>query len=104
VALVDIYKCWSAQSGTLRAKFIAACLVAAYAIVNEDSGTTNHANRLTWANAILDGTVGEVEEKAVQHLRYAMASNATLQSACEAASDNDVQFIVNSQINIFATG
>lgn len=104
MALVDIYNCWAAQSGTLRAKFIAACLKAAYAILNEDAGTSNHANRLTWANVILLGTVAEVEEKAVQHLRYAMASNASLQSSGEAATDNDVEYIVNSQINTFATG
>jgi hypothetical protein len=104
MALVDIYNCWSAQSGTLRAKFIAACLKAAYDIANEDAGTTNHANRVTWANVILNGTVAEVEAKAMQHLRYAMASNATLQAACEAATDSDVLFIVNSQINTFATG
>ena len=104
MALVDIYNCWSAQSGTLRAKFIAACLKAAYDILNEDGGTANHANRLVWANVILKGTVAEVEAKAAEHLRYAMASNATLQSACEEATDNDVQYIVNSQINVFATG
>jgi hypothetical protein len=104
VALVDIYNCWSGQSGLLKAKFIAACLKAAYAIVNEDAGTTNHANRLTWANAILDGTVGEVEAAAMKHLRYAIASNATLQSAGDEATDNDVEYVVNSQINTFATG
>lgn len=104
MGLLDIYNCWSAQSGTLRAKFIAACLKASYAIANEDAGTANHANRLTWANAILNGSIAEVEAKAGQHLRYAMASNATLQTVGEAATDNDVEYIVNSQINIFATG
>ena len=104
MALVDIYNCWAGQSGLLKAKFIGACLVAAYAIVNEDGGAENHANRLTWANAVLNGTISEVEAKAMQHLRYAIASNATLQSAGDAATDNDVQFIVNSQINTFATG
>jgi hypothetical protein len=59
---------------------------------------------VTWATAILNGTVAEVEAKAMQHLRYAIASNATLQSALDAATDNDVQFIVNSQLNTFATG
>ena len=104
MALTDIYACWSAQSGTLRAKFIAACLKAAYAILNEDAGTSNHANRLIWANAVLNGTIAEVEAMASQHLRYGMASNASLQASCEASTDNDVEFVVNSQINIFATG
>jgi len=104
MALVDIYNCWAAQTGTLRAKFVAACLKAAYDIMNENAGTENHANRLIWANSVMLGSIAEVEALASQHLRYGMASNATLQSACEAATDNDVQYIVNSQINIFATG
>lgn len=104
MALVDIYNCWAGQEGLLKAKFLAACLKAAYAIRNEDAGTTNHANRITWANAVLNGTVAEVEAKAMQHLRYGIASNATLQSVGEAATDNDVEYIVASQIDIFATG
>jgi len=104
MALVDIYNCWAGQSGLLKAKFLGACLVAAYAIINEDGGTANHANRLTWANVVLNGTVADVEAEAMQHLRYAIASNATLQSVGDAATDSDVQYIVNSQINTFATG
>ncbi len=104
MALVDIYNAWAGQSGLLKAKFMGACLKAAYNILNEDAGTSNHANRVTWANVILSGTVAEAEASALQHLRYAMASNATLQSAGDAATDNDVEFIVNSQINTFATG
>ena len=104
MALVDIYNCWLGESGTLRAKFIAACLKSAYDIINEDAGTTNHANRVTWANVILNGSRADVEEKAVQHLRYAMASNATLQAAGEAAADNDVLYIVSSQLDTMATG
>lgn len=104
MGLIEIYNCWLGESGTLRAKFIAACLKAAYDIVNEDGGTANHANRLIWANAVLLGTKAAVEEKSLEHIRYAMASNATLQAAGEAATDNDVQYIVNSQIDTFATG
>ena len=104
MALVDIYNCWAGQGGLLKAKFIGACLTSAYAVLNEDGGTTNHANRLIWANAILNGTVAEVEEKAMQMLRYAIASNSTLQSVGEAATDNDVLYITASQIDTFATG
>lgn len=104
MALVDIYNCWAGQSGLLKAKFLGACLTSAYDILNEDGGTANHANRLIWANSVLNGTVAEVEAKAMQHLRYAMASNATLQSVVDAATDNDVIFIIASQINTFATG
>lgn len=104
MALVDIYNCWIGQSGLLKAKFLGATLKAAYDVVNESTGTTNHANRVVWANSILNGTVADVEEKAMQHLRYGIASNATLQSSGDGATDNDVQYIVNSQIDTFATG
>lgn len=104
MALVDIYNAWRGESGVLRKKFIGACLKAAFDILNENPGTGNHANRLIWAQSIVAGTVAEVEEKALQHLRYAAASNATIQSAGDDSTDNDVQYVVNSQIDIFATG
>ena len=104
MALVNIYNCWSGQSGTLKAKFVGACLVAASQIVAEAPETENHANRLTWANTVLLGSVGEVEALSMAHLRYGLATNATLQSAGDDATDNDVQFVVNSQINTLATG
>lgn len=104
MALVDIYNAWRGEATTLRAKFIGACLKAAYDIHNEDPGTANHANRVTWANVILNGTTAQVEAAAMQHLRYAVASNATIQAAGDASTDNDVQYVVNSQINTFATG
>lgn len=104
MALADIYNAWRGESGLLKAKFIAACLVAAYNITQEDGGTANHVNRLAWANAVIYGTTAEVEAKALQHLRYAVASNATIQAAGDGATDSDVQFVVNSQIDTFATG
>ena len=104
MALIDIYNAWRGEATTLKAKFIGACLLAAYNILNEDPGTENHANRLVWANAVIGGETADVEAKAVQHLRYAVASNATIQATGNDATDNDVQFVVNSQINIFATG
>jgi hypothetical protein len=102
--LVAIYNCWAGENGLLRAKFIGGCLKAAYAILNEDAGTANHTNRLAWANAVMFGTQAEVEAKAMQHLRYGIVSNATLQSVGGEATTNDVEYIIASQIDIFATG
>ena len=104
MSLVQIYACWVGETGTLRKKFVGACLKAAYDIANEDPGTANHANRLIWSNAVLTGTRDEVEQKAVEMLRYAVVSNATIQAAGDDAADNDVQYVVNSQIDILATG
>ena len=103
MALVDIYACWLGETGTLRKKFVGACLKAAYDISNEDPGTANHVNRIAWADVVLSGTRDEVEQKAIEMLRYGVASNATIQAAGDAATDNDVQYVVNSQINILAT-
>jgi hypothetical protein len=102
MALVDIYNCWAAEGGLLKAKFIGACLKSAYYITIEDSGTANHANRLTWANSILSGTKEAVEAAVLKHIRYAVAGNATLQAAGDDVTDNDVEYIVAAQLDTIA--
>lgn len=102
--LVELYNLWKADGGALTARFIGACLVAAHQISGEDPGTPNHVNRVLWANAILSGVEATVTAKATEILRYAIASNATLQSQGAGVTDNDVQFIVNGLIDTFATG
>jgi hypothetical protein len=72
---------------------------AAYDVANESGSTTNHAKRLAWANVILAGTEAECLAKVSQMLRYALASNSTLQASLDAVSDNDIAFIIASQID-----
>lgn len=81
---------------------ISAVLNAANAIVNEDPGTANHANRLAWAQAALasrDGLTAATDEMFV-----GVCSNATIQMTGNDATDNDIQFVVNSLVNSYATG
>jgi len=104
MALSDLGNFWEVKSAQQYQRWLGACLVAAYAIVNEDGGTANHANRLIWANAILGGEAADVRSKVEAHMKYAIASNATLQASPTDIDDNGIQFIVNSQINTFATG
>lgn len=76
-----------------------ALLEAATDIRNEDPDTANHANRLTWA---LD-----VEQNTTTHvlaMRARILENATLAADPGGATDNDVQYVVNSLINDFAIG
>jgi hypothetical protein len=104
MALSDLGNFWEVKSAQQYQRWLGACLVASYAIVNEDGGTSNHANRLLWANDILGGDAASVRSKVEAHMKYTIASNATLQASPTDVSDNDIQFIVNSQINTFATG
>jgi len=72
---------------------------AAYDILNEDAGTANHANRVIWANQ----TLADAKSKAEQ-MMWGLVTNATIAAAGDAATDNDIQFVVNSYINSFAQG
>jgi hypothetical protein len=99
-SLITIGNYWNVSSGELYEKFLGGCLVAAYNILNEDVGTTNHAKRLIWAQVIMSGTDAEVKTKVVQMFRYALASNATIQTSLSNSSDNDINFVIASQIDL----
>lgn len=85
-----------ANGGALRGRVIAACAKAATDIVNENPLTANHANRMIWA-------AKDPAENAEQ-MKWPVALNATIAAAGAAATDGDIQFVVNSHINAFATG
>jgi hypothetical protein len=98
VALIDKIYAYKG-AGTLLERVASGCLTAAGDIRNEDAGTANHANRMLWAV--------NVEKDAMSAARRMIArvlGNATIGAAPEACSDNDVQFVVNSLIDAFATG
>ena len=81
-----------------------AVVTAAVSIQNEDAGTADHANRLRWANwAIPNSSV------AWQAFAWPVANNpAIITSVTEDPSgqgvkDSDVQFVVNSYVEIVIT-
>lgn len=76
---------------------------AAVAVMAEDVGTANHAERVTYSIKVLDGTASVTE------CAKAIVTNATLTSGANPAvlpdfniSDGDLEFTVNSMFNAFA--
>jgi len=77
-----------------------ACLKAAWGIYYEDVGTANHAERLVWAKRVLASKEGMIEVATEMFLFF--LSNATIQTVGAAATDNDIEFVVNSLIDTMA--
>jgi hypothetical protein len=102
MSLAEIGNFWTVKAGAQYERWLGACLKAAYDIKNESEQTENHANRLAWANVMLGGDEAAVSAAVKNHMKYGIASNATLQAQTDTIDDNGVQFIVNSQINILA--
>lgn len=67
-------------------------------IMYESGATANHAERLAWAMDAL--TVGR--DYIEMFMRF-VSLNATVQANGGSATDNDLQYIVNSHIDIIAT-
>lgn len=85
----------------LRNKIAVACVIAAGNIRTEDPGTTNHANRLTWAAAVFTDPIRE----ATRMMWAVLAQNSTLSvGQITGASDANIQTAVNAAIDVFATG
>ena len=82
-----------------------AVLKAARDVKAESSGTTNHAERLAWANSLID--LGVADAMAGRFLVNVVA-NSTISSAFGAeqdqtdVTDNDIQFVVNGLVDQYA--
>jgi hypothetical protein len=86
-----------AGSPDLEQRFLAARVHASWDIYNESGSTENHANRLLWAESIMDEYY---VRKSPEYIRF--LSNSTIQTSGVSSSDNDIQFVVNCLINIYA--
>ena len=98
-ALIARYLAFTGQLDDFTYQVAGACLKAAQDIQNEDPGTNNHVNRIAWASAV------EANSKAVaRDMGGRVLDNATVAADVENATDNDIQFVVNSLVDEFATG
>jgi len=97
--LIDIADLF-VNGNVLKKRILGACLQAAWDIRNEDAGTDNHANRLTWANAVLSGV--DEARSCADDLVGLVWSNPTIQTSLDESTDNDVQFVVDGFINTVA--
>ena len=88
-----------AEDADLRIKMRQACAKAAQTIIDESAATPNHANRLTWAKAVLMSPDSFVERM----LAYLIAKNSGLTVAqITGATDTDIQNAVNGAVDAFA--
>lgn len=99
MAYIDIYAAATDDTHVLRKQVAVALHKAAVDILNESDATANHAQRMAWARRVFSDPVAW-SEKAI----WKVLENATIQSAPAAATDNDVQFVVNSAIASFIRG
>lgn len=85
----------------LRNRIEVAVIIAAESVRTEDAGTTNHANRLTWAKAAFSSPRGVAE----QMLMALLAANneATVAQITE-ATDAQIQTKVDAAVDVFADG
>lgn len=100
MAYTDIYTAATDDTHVLRKQVAVALHKAAQDVVNEDPETANHGNRLAWARKVTQGADAPVTESA--RWIWAVLENATIQAAPTEATDNDVQFVVNSIVNTMA--
>jgi hypothetical protein len=98
------YQDWSGlrTSPTLLARFVVAVEVAAVGIWNESGTTTNHANRIAWAQRCLFQS-DKVQSYANLMQRMAATTDATMQAAGEGITDAQIQTLVNDYADALAS-
>jgi len=76
---------------------------AAIAVMAEDAGTANHAERIVYAKQVLDGiaSVTEVAKAIVTNATVTAGANPTVLPEFSIV-DSDLEFTVNSMFNAFA--
>lgn len=98
MALKELYQAFTGQTDFLF-QVAGACLVASRDILNEAPATANHTNRIIWANVAKKNP-----KDMARRMLVSVLDNASVAATVPAATDNDVQFVVNSLIDTFATG
>jgi hypothetical protein len=100
MAYTDIYTAATDPDHVLRKQVAVAMHDTAVDVINEDPETENHANRLVWARRTTQDNAGPVSM--AERWIWKVLENATIQSDPTGATDNDVQFVVNSIVNLMA--
>lgn len=95
MALLDVYNL--TENAEFKGRIAAAVAKAAYDILNEDAGTTYHAERVVWAKEAMSDPYGVADV-----IVWTVVQNATIQGSGINSTDNDIQFVVNSNVNNFA--
>ena len=91
------------SAGVMRPRVAAAIANAAEDIENEDPATPNHEARLAWAESMLAGGVWNADPATADEtdkIMWRVGLNPTIAAAGENATDNDIQFVVNSLLDM----
>jgi hypothetical protein len=83
-------------SARLLQQVAVAAAVAAVAVMAEDPGTTNHTARIAWATRALTDALAEA-----RRMVWGVLTNGTIATDPLNATDNDVQFVVNSLVDAY---
>lgn len=86
------------RSASLPARVEAAMATAAFNIYHEDTSTPNHSDRVKWAQKALVNP--SVLSQQRERLMWLVVLNPTIAADGEGCSDSDLQFVVNSYIDI----
>ena len=91
-----------AASGQFKSRVEYCLKKAAVAVMAEDAGTASHADRVTYATKVLEGTgsVGEAAKAAVTNATLTASGDSD--AADMGISDSDLEFTVNSMFNALA--
>ena len=90
-----------AKSSVLAPRVLGQLLKYAADIRAEDPATSNHANRILWANAVMkEDANGEM----VKRMLVYCAQNATIAEAGDSATDNDIAYVVVTVLDQEADG
>jgi hypothetical protein len=96
MSYVVIYDSAVVSDSTLRKKIAVALHKAASDISIEDPSTADHSQRTAWARRVFADPVAWSAQTV-----WTILQNATIAADPEAATDSDVQFVVNSNIATF---
>lgn len=97
MAYRELFLAWTNKDDAFRQQVAGACLSCATDIIYEDAGTTGHAARLVWANAVRVNPEG----MAIPMIPVVL-ENATIAADVAGATDNDVKYVVTTLIDQFA--
>lgn len=99
---VEEYGLFADEANDLHKKVARAIAKAAQDVVNEDPVTPGHKVRIVWAEAMRAEPDNVIIE--AHRAMLLVLDNATVAAAGNAASDSDVQFVVNGLVDTLAKG
>ena len=89
------------NDSALRNRVLIQCIIAAEGVLNEDSGTPNHASRLLWAASVFSAPMIETRR---MYMAVLAANKDQSVEAIKGASEAQILANVSGHIDLFATG